>query len=124
MVRPRAEGRGVSLSIEYSGQMPETILTDGARLRQAVVNLAGNAVKFTEQGSVRIAASFLPRWRDGQPAVRIEVIDTGIGIRAEILPRLFQPFTPRRRGHLAEVRRYGPGLGHLAQNRPICWAGT
>ncbi len=109
VVRPRAEGRGVSLSIEYSGQMPETILTDGARLRQAVLNLASNAVKFTERGSVRIAASFLPRWRESQPAVRIEVIDTGIGIRAEILPRLFQPFT---QGDAAIFQKFGgTGLG-------------
>ena len=61
IVRPRAEQHGVSFSVEYPGEIPETILTDGARLRQAIINLAGNAVKFTEQGSVRIVASFLRR---------------------------------------------------------------
>ena len=99
--------------------MPETILTDGARLRQAVVNLAGNAVKFTEQGSVRIVASFLPRWRGDQPAVQIEVIDTGIGIREEVLPQLFQPFTQGDASDLPKVRRHGPGAGHLAPDRPF-----
>ena len=59
LVRPRAEQHGVSFSIEYAGAIPETILTDGARLRQAVVNLAGNAVKFTERGSVRVVTSLL-----------------------------------------------------------------
>ena len=118
MVRPRAEQRGISFSVEYPGELPETILTDGARLRQAIVNLAGNAVKFTEHGSVRIVASFLPEWRDGQPAVRIEVIDTGIGIREEVLPQLFQPFNQGDASVSAEVRRHRTGAGHLAPHRP------
>jgi len=73
--------------------MPSTILTDGTRLRQAIFNLAGNAVKFTEQGSVRLVAKFLPQWCGNQPGIQIEVIDTGIGIRPESLPKLFQPFS-------------------------------
>jgi len=115
-VRPRAEQHGVSLTVEYPGRMPETILTDGNRLRQAVVNLAGNAVKFTERGSVRIAASFLPNWRNSRPAVQIDVIDTGIGIREEILPQLFQPFS---QGDSSVSRKFGgTGLG-LAISRQI-----
>ncbi len=115
-VRPRAEERGISVSIEYPGEIPETILTDGARLHQAVLNLVGNAVKFTEKGSVRIVASFLPHWGGDQPAVRIEVIDTGIGIRAEKLPRLFRPF--EQGDSSVFVKFGGTGLG-LAISRQI-----
>jgi PAS domain S-box-containing protein len=116
MMRPRAEPRGNSLCVEYAGELPETILTDGARLRQALVNLAGNAVKFTENGSVRIRVSFLAAWRSGQPALQIEVIDTGIGIREEVLPRLFQPFS---QGDASVGHKFGgTGLG-LAISRHI-----
>ena len=116
MVRPRAEAQGVSFSVEYPGEMPETILTDGARLRQAIVNLAGNAVKFTERGSVRIAASLLPKWCGDQPAVRFKVIDTGIGIREDVLPHLFQSF---EQGDAAVSLKFGgTGLG-LAISRHI-----
>ena len=116
MMRPRAEQRGNSLVLEYTGELPETIRTDGARLRQALVNLAGNAVKFTEKGSVRMRVSFLPAWRDGRPAVAVEVIDTGVGIREEVLPQLFQPFN---QGAAGVARKFGgTGLG-LAISREI-----
>ncbi|MEN6406325.1 MAG: PAS domain S-box protein [Thermoguttaceae bacterium] len=109
MLRPRAQQRGVSFQIEFPGPLPETILTDTVRLRQAIVNLAGNAVKFTEQGSVRIVASLLSDWRDGQSAIRFEVIDTGIGIREDVLPKLFQPFN---QGEDSITQRFGgTGLG-------------
>ena len=115
-VRPRVTGRDVSLMVEYPGEVPETILTDGAHLRQAVMNLAGNAVKFTQRGSVRIAASFLPEWRQGQPAMKIEVIDTGIGIREEVLSQLFEPFV---QGDTSVSQKFGgTGLG-LAISRHI-----
>jgi PAS domain S-box-containing protein len=109
VVRPRTEHRGITLSIEYPGEMPETILTDGARLRQAVLNLASNAVKFTEKGGVRIMASFIPSYFGDEPAVRINVIDTGIGIRDDVLPSLFQPFN---QGEVTTFEKFGgTGLG-------------
>ncbi len=115
VVRPRAKQRGISLSVEYETELPETIVTDSARLRQALINLAGNAVKFTQQGSVRIVTSLLPNWQ-GQPAVRVQVIDTGIGIREAALPKLFEPFA---QGDESVFRQFGgTGLG-LAISRHI-----
>ncbi len=108
VVRPRAEQHGISLSVEYETKLPETIVTDAARLRQALINLTSNAVKFTQQGSVRIVTSLLPNWQ-GQPAVRVQVIDTGIGIREELLPKLFEPFA---QGDESVFRQFGgTGLG-------------
>jgi PAS domain S-box-containing protein len=115
-MRPRAGLRGNMLSVEYLSILPETILTDGNRLRQAIVNLVGNAVKFTENGQVRIQIHFLHQWRDNQPAVKIAIADTGIGISEEVLSRLFQPFN---QGDTATSQKYGgTGLG-LAISRHI-----
>ena len=109
MMRVRAEQHNISLSVEYETEMPETVRTDGVRVRQALVNLIGNAVRFTERGGVRMAVSFLPAWRDGQPAVRVRVIDTGIGISEEKLAHLFHPFV---QADASTSRKYGgTGLG-------------
>ena len=118
VVRPRAESRGVAFSVEYPEIIPETILTDGARLRQAIINLAGNAVKFTEKGSVRIAVSMVEQddLCGGRPAMRFQVTDTGIGIREEVLPELFRPFV---QGDASVTQKFGgTGLG-LAISRHI-----
>jgi PAS domain S-box-containing protein len=119
MMRPRAEQHGTTLSVEYANAVPETICSDPARLRQALVNLTGNAVKFTEKGSVQLRASFLPAWKDGQSATQIEVIDTGIGIRQEAISRLFQPFI--QVDPTASLKYGGTGLG-LAISRQIAEA--
>jgi PAS domain S-box-containing protein len=116
ILRIRAEQHGVSFSVIYASEIPETILTDSARLRQAIVNLVGNAIKFTEEGSVRILVSFLRDGYNGQPALRFDVIDTGIGIREDVLPQLFQPFN---QGDSSVSRKFGgTGLG-LAITRHI-----
>jgi len=116
MMRPRAEQRGNTVEVDFAGPLPEFLHTDGIRLRQVVVNLVGNAVKFTENGSIRIGVSFLPQWRAGQPAVRIDVTDTGIGIRQEAMANLFQPFS---QAESSTTRKYGgTGLG-LAISRQI-----
>jgi PAS domain S-box-containing protein len=116
MMRPRAEQRGNSLEVRYTGPLPQTIHTDGNRIRQVLVNLVGNAVKFTENGSIRIGVSFLPQWRSDQSAVSVQVSDTGIGIRPDELSRLFQPFT---QAESSTTRKFGgTGLG-LAISRQI-----
>ena len=115
VVRPRAEQKNIPLTIEYNTEIPETILTDAIRLRQALINLAGNAVKFTEKGGVRVVTSLLPIWQD-HPAIRIQIIDTGIGIRPEVVPKLFEPFS---QADESVYRQFGgTGLG-LAISRHI-----
>ena len=111
VINPRAAASDISFSVVYPEKMPETILTDGARLRQAIINLAGNAVKFTEKGSVRIVIFFIDHDElcGNQPTIRFEVIDTGIGIHEDVLTRLFEPFT---QADVSVTRKYGgTGLG-------------
>ena len=116
IMRVRADERGISLLVECIGPIPETIHTDESRLRQALTNLVGNAIKFTEQGTVRILADFLPDWHGDRPAVRIQVIDTGIGISEDKILGLFDPFV---QADASTTRQYGgTGLG-LAITRRI-----
>ena len=119
MMRPRAEQRGNALEVRFADPLPQTIHTDANRMRQVLVNLVGNAVKFTENGSIRIGVAFLPQWRSSQSAISVAVIDTGIGIRPESLSRLFQPFT---QAESSTTRKYGgTGLG-LAISRQVVTA--
>ncbi|MHC4986501.1 MAG: sensor histidine kinase, partial [Planctomycetota bacterium] len=118
LMRVRADQRGNQLNIEYNGGLPETIQSDPARLRQALVNLVGNAIKFTEKGTISVVVTFLPTWRDGESAVQFDVIDTGIGISPEKIEHLFQPFV---QADTSTSRKFGgTGLGlpitrHIAE---------
>jgi signal transduction histidine kinase len=83
-------------------------MTDPTRLRQILINLLGNAIKFTETGSVRLTMC-LQSESSGNPQLRMDVTDTGIGISPEGLAKLFQPFS---QADGSTVRRYGgTGLG-------------
>ncbi|MCX7428180.1 MAG: ATP-binding protein [Planctomycetia bacterium] len=94
--------------MDYAFPLPETIHTDPARLRQVLTNLMGNAVKFTERGSVCIAVRHA-RETDRSARVRFAISDTGIGIPADRIGELFEPFM---QVDGASTRRYGgTGLG-------------
>ena len=109
LMRVRADSKGLALEVRYEGLVPETILSDPTRLRQILINLAGNAIKFTEAGRVRLAVRLLPLALDGQPALEIEVRDTGLGISPEQIDRLFEPFV---QADGSTTRRFGgTGLG-------------
>jgi len=113
LVADAAEAKGVTLHVETDG-LPTWLYGDSLRLRQALLNLAGNAVKFTDSGSVRMRAHCLS---DGPEGVRIrfEVEDTGIGIPDEQLRQLFQPF---EQGDPSITRRFGgTGLGLVITQR-------
>ncbi|MFN8777208.1 MAG: ATP-binding protein [Flavobacteriales bacterium] len=115
LLRPHAEGKGIRLVVEVDSRIPRWVLTDEARLKQVLLNLVGNAVKFTEEGSIRVIARLENTLHD-RVNVHFEVIDTGIGIPKERQPELFQPFT---QVHYDASKKYGgTGLG-LAISRQI-----
>jgi signal transduction histidine kinase/ActR/RegA family two-component response regulator len=87
----RAEGKGVSLDVVFRTPVPSSIIGDPVRTRQILLNLVGNAVKFTNQGSVLMMVSHCT---DGaNDTLQIEVRDTGIGIDAAVISKLFDPFS-------------------------------
>jgi PAS domain S-box-containing protein len=113
-MRVRAEAKGLELSLEEQGPLPPAISTDPRRLRQILVNLVGNAVKFTEVGAVRIVARSETA-ASAQPLVAFEVVDTGIGMSGEQMAQLFRPFT---QVDTSTSRRFGgTGLGLAISKR-------
>ena len=104
LMQGRASERGLILSPEISEDVPRYLVGDPGRLRQVLLNLVGNAVKFTEQGSVRLVAE---RGESGR--VVLSVIDTGIGMDAESQGRLFRDFA---QADASVARKFGgTGLG-------------
>jgi signal transduction histidine kinase/CheY-like chemotaxis protein len=98
----------ISLIAHVEPSSPGTFVGDMARLRQILINLVGNALKFTDEGEVIVEVAALPR-DDGRHDLRFDVIDTGIGISAAAMDVLFQPF---QQGDASATRRHGgTGLG-------------
>ncbi len=115
IVAPAAERKGLALRMEAPRVPLPEVLGDPHRLRQVLINLLGNAVKFTDEGAVTLRLS-TSGMSEGVAAVRIEVIDTGIGIDQEALDRLFRAFE-QADGSMS--RRFGgTGLG-LAITRQL-----
>lgn len=108
LLQVRANEKNIGLDTTYAYPLPKTIRTDPLRLRQILVNLVGNAIKFTERGGVKVCV----RYADQR--MHFEIADTGIGISEEEIGRLFQPFTQADMSH---TRRFGgTGLGlHISQ---------
>jgi CheY-like chemotaxis protein len=106
MIRVRAHAKNLELVWEQSPDLPRCVRTDAPKLRQVLVNLLGNAVKFTEVGRVTLRASTTAA-EDIGLRLRFEVEDTGIGIAAEDQRRVFQPFIQANHGGVQK----GTGLG-------------
>jgi len=108
LLRPRAVAKGIELTVTVDERLPPFLLGDAGRLRQILVNLVGNAIKFTAHGHVAVRV-----WRVAvvapRIAFRVEVADTGIGIDPDTVPRLFESFA---QGDASTTRRFGgTGLG-------------
>lgn len=102
---PRAREKGLEFQITCEFPLPETIRTDPTRFRQIIINLCGNALKFTENGSI----SLIVRCDQQREQLVARVVDSGIGMKPEQLERLFDPFA---QGSAAIARQYGgTGLG-------------
>jgi PAS domain S-box-containing protein len=108
LLMPRAIEKNIELAVRYSADAPRRVIGDAGRVRQILLNLAGNAIKFTETGHVLIKVDGV--FRPGTPCTfRIEVSDTGIGIPHEKIATLFTPFT---QADASTTRRFGgTGLG-------------
>lgn len=114
LLEARARKKGLELLDEWEGQIPAAIQCDPTRLRQILINLIGNAIKFTDEGSVRVVTRRTGQEGDSQ---RLEfcVIDTGVGMTREQTSRLFEPFT---QVDTSSTRRYGgSGLGLAISRR-------
>lgn len=105
MLRVQAETKEISLNFALAANLPTTISIDEAKLRQILLNLLGNAIKFTDQGSVTLTVNF-QSISSAKHLLSFKITDTGIGIAPEELNYLFQPFVQTKSG-----RESGQGTG-------------
>ncbi len=117
LLKPQAEAKDLTFEIEASGPIPEYIQSDPVRLRQILLNLVGNAIKFTEKGGVRVVVRMEEPGADaaGGPRLTYDVIDTGIGMTGRQKESAFMPF---RQASSSMPRVYGgTGLGLAISRR-------
>ncbi|MBS0262460.1 MAG: MASE1 domain-containing protein [Planctomycetes bacterium] len=113
MIRPRAEARGLLLTFHLDSPVPSHIMIDPTRLRQILLNLLGNAVKFTETGMVQVSVG--EDTRGGERRLSIEITDTGRGMSGSEIGQLFVEFT---QGDATVTRKHGgTGLGLAISRR-------
>ena len=113
----RAAQKGLELACSLDAKLPPALLGDPVRLRQVLLNLIGNAIKFTEKGSITLQANYLPARQADHCRLELAVVDTGIGIPQDKLDLIFEAFT---QADISTTRRFGgTGLGLSISNRLI-----
>lgn len=120
LLRVAAEQKGIALESHIAADVPDLIESDPERLRQVLTNLVGNAIKFTERGSITVAASVV---REGATPARVRLVvrDTGIGIPPEQHATIFESFTQVDRSGVGS--RTGTGLGLAISRRLVALMG-
>lgn len=116
LTRIKATAKGLALFVEFQGAIPEAILSSPVRVRQILINLVGNAIKFTESGCIRLVTR-LVHDAGGDHQLQFDVIDTGIGMSKESMSGLFKPFTQVDTSSARKAEGTGLGLAisqHLA----------
>jgi Amt family ammonium transporter len=115
LMAPAAQAKGIGFEMSVASELPDAIRSDPTRLRQILVNLVGNAVKFTSAGGVRITADLRRQAQDDpKPILDIKVSDTGCGMSPSAVERVFEPFS---QADETMARRFGgTGLGLAISN--------
>ena len=114
VLQVKAEEKSIGLLVRWESRIPQIMYSDAARVRQALLNLIGNSIKFTATGSVEVVGRVVEF--DDRPQMQFDVVDTGMGISPEQLERIFEPFV---QADSSVTRQYGgTGLG-LAITRRI-----
>ena len=114
LMRARASEKQLEFHAQFEGEAPAVIQTDPQRLRQILINLVGNAIKFTDRGQVKLIARLLPAGDSG-PVMQFSIIDSGIGMTDEQYSKVFDPFT---QGDETMSRKFGgTGLGLAISRR-------
>jgi len=105
----RAHQKGLELLLHVAADVPDKLMGDPGRLRQIIVNLVGNAIKFTEKGEIEVAVNAIQSLHDGRIKLRFNVRDTGIGIPKDKFKTIFESFS---QADTSTTRKYGgTGLG-------------
>jgi signal transduction histidine kinase/ActR/RegA family two-component response regulator len=113
LMQMRADAKKLGLQVRYQTWIPAMITSDPTRLRQILINLVGNAIKFTESGTVQLVVSLTGT--EYFPQLQFEVIDSGIGIQPDQIDKLFRPFS---QADASTTRKYGgTGLGLTISKR-------
>lgn len=116
LLSTKAHAKGLELLVSIEKEVPRFIIADATKIRQIVINLTNNAIKFTSDGEILVTASYLGS-QDGKEGIQISVHDTGIGIPEEKLHRLFQSFS---QVDASTTRKYGgTGLGLAISKRMV-----
>jgi PAS domain S-box-containing protein len=115
LMKGRAVEKNLSFDVRYIGAIPQTLQTDPTRLRQILMNLIGNAIKFTTKGGVKVLVSLADPVEHPNPRLRFDVIDTGVGLTREQQAALFKPFA---QADTSTTRKFGgTGLGLTISKR-------
>ena len=124
MLKPLAEEKGLYLQVRVPDAVPELVRGDATHLRQILVNIIGNAIKFTDAGGIEVTVGARPI-PDDRIEMVFEVVDTGIGIASEKGEEIFEMFS---QGDLSPTRRHGgtrrPGAGTSSRSRIVVLLGT
>ncbi len=116
----RAQERNIALKVVFEGSLPRKIHTAPVRLRQILINILGNAIKFTDKGEVKLIVRCPMVAETEKRMLEFEVTDTGCGIPSEAIGKLFSPFV---QVDTTTTRRYGgTGLG-LVLSDMLAWQG-
>lgn len=121
--QPHAKAKGLLLRSHFTHDAPDALIGDASRLRQILLNLISNAIKFTQTGSVSVDVSSYQLSDEDRTLVRIEVSDTGIGISQQDLDNIFNPFYQAQKPN--EMKQAGTGLGTtISKNLAEIMGGT